>query len=97
MSLLEQLGRGLQEKGLKKLRFWWVLLFFWTPLPAYQDHIKGYFKYYNHKLFKQMKMKVGHLEVFVYTKAKCLRLIISTMGGSPATKSSYFEIKKEVF
>lgn len=28
------------------------------------DHLKGYFKY-NHKLFNQTKMKVGHLEVFV--------------------------------
>lgn len=64
MSLLEQLGRGLQEKGLKN---WGLVVFvvFWTPLPAYQDHIKGYFKYYNHKMFKQMKMKVGHLEAFV--------------------------------
>lgn len=65
MSLLEQLGRGLQEKGLKNWGLVVFVVFFWTPLPAYQDHIKGYFKYYNHKLFKQMKMKVGHSEVFV--------------------------------
>lgn len=64
MFLLKQLGNSLQEKGLKN---WGLLVWgdFFTPLPPYQDHLKGCFKYYNHKLFNQMKMKVGHLEVFV--------------------------------
>lgn len=56
-----------QRPSGKRFKNWGLVVFvvFWTPLPTYQDHIKGYFKYYNRKLLKQMKMKVGHLEAFV--------------------------------